>query len=95
MRQAWLRSIAASKGARMKGLFLDATDGLAAVFRKVVRPDDPPVAVNLQSEVKQAQIPGLLAGHDFILDDHTALPAETMRAVLRAEARRVPGHRRA
>jgi D-3-phosphoglycerate dehydrogenase len=63
----------------MKGLFLDATDGLAAVFRKVVRPDDPAVAVNLQSEVRPAEIPGLLAGHDFILDDHTTLPTETMR----------------
>ena len=31
------------KEGRMKGLFIDAGDELAAVFRRVVRPDDPPV----------------------------------------------------
>jgi len=63
----------------MKGLFLDATAGLAAVFHKVVQPDDPPVAVNLQTEVAPAEIPALVAGCDFILDDHTTLPTETLR----------------
>jgi len=63
----------------MKGLFLDATDIMAAVFRKVVRPDDPPVTVNVQLEVLPAEIPGLVAGYDFVLDDHTTLPTETLR----------------
>jgi D-3-phosphoglycerate dehydrogenase / 2-oxoglutarate reductase len=63
----------------MKGLFIDATDGLAAVFHKVVRPDDPPVAVNRQLQVTPADLPALLAGYGFILDDHTTLPTETLR----------------
>ena len=63
----------------MQGLFLDATDELAAVFHRVLRADDPPVGVNLQAEVTPADIPGLLAGCDFVLDDHTTLPTETLR----------------
>jgi D-3-phosphoglycerate dehydrogenase / 2-oxoglutarate reductase len=58
----------------MKGLFLDATDTLAAVFRRVVRPDDPPMDVNRQGEVPAADLPRLLAGYSIVLDDHTTLP---------------------
>jgi D-3-phosphoglycerate dehydrogenase len=63
----------------MKGLFFDATDDMAAVFHRVVRPGDPPVAVNVQNEVTPAELPGLFAGYDFVLDDHTTLPTEAMR----------------
>ncbi|MBN9510500.1 MAG: 3-phosphoglycerate dehydrogenase [Alphaproteobacteria bacterium] len=63
----------------MKGLFLDANEEMAAVFRRVLRADDPPVAVNLQHDVAAADIPRLLAGHDTVLDDHTALPTDIVR----------------
>jgi D-3-phosphoglycerate dehydrogenase / 2-oxoglutarate reductase len=63
----------------MKGLFLDAVDDLADVFRRVVRPDDPPVTVTEQLEVPPETLPGLLAGYDFVLDDHTQMPTEWMR----------------
>ena len=63
----------------MQGLFLDATDELAAVFHRVLRTDDPPVGVNMQAEVTPADIPGLLGGYDFVLDDHTTLPTQTLR----------------
>ncbi len=63
----------------MKGLFLDAVDDLAGVFARVVRPSDPPVTVNQQGEVPAEDLPRLLAGYDFLFDDHTRLPAETMR----------------
>ena len=63
----------------MQGLFLDATDTMAAVFQRVARADDPPVGVNVQGDVTAADIPRLLAGQDFVLDDHTALPTETLR----------------
>ncbi len=46
----------------MKGLFLDAVDDLADVFRRVVRPDDPPVTVTERLEVPPGTLPGLLAG---------------------------------
>ncbi len=62
----------------MKGLFLDAVDDLASVFRRVVRPDDPPVDVREQEEVPPEALPGLLAGYDFVLDDHSAMPTAAM-----------------
>ncbi len=64
----------------MPGLFADATEELAAVFHRVRRTGDPPVAVNLQHDLAPAELPGLFAGHDVVLIDHTALPTETMRA---------------
>ena len=63
----------------MKGLFLDAVDDLADVFARVVRADDPPVTVNEQEEVAPEALPGLLAGYDFVLDDHSQMPTEVMR----------------
>src|SRR5580704_2990148 len=63
----------------MKGLFMDAVDDLAGVFRRVVRPDDPPVTVNEQGDIPPDTLPGLLAGFDFVLDDHTRMPADAMR----------------
>ena len=63
----------------MKGLFMDAVDDLASVFVRVVRPDDPPVTVNEQGDIPPDALPALLAGYDFVLDDHTKMPAEAMR----------------
>ncbi len=68
-------------GERMRGIFVDATGGLAEVFHRVVRPDDPPVALNDQAQVAAAELPGLLSGHDFVLNDHTFMPTEAMREV--------------
>ena len=62
----------------MKGLFLDANEEMHAVFRRVVRPDDPPTSVNLQNDVADSDLPGLIAGYDFILDDHTTLPTASL-----------------
>jgi D-3-phosphoglycerate dehydrogenase len=63
----------------MKGLFLDAGGQMEAVFAKVVRPDDPPVTVNPAHDVSAAELPALLAGYDFLLDDHTTLPTDALR----------------
>lgn len=64
----------------MKGLFMDAVDDLASVFARVVRPGDPPVTVNEQGDIAPDALPGLLAGYDFVLDDHTRMPTEAMRS---------------
>jgi D-3-phosphoglycerate dehydrogenase / 2-oxoglutarate reductase len=64
----------------MKGLFMDAVDDLGEVFRRVARPDDPPVDVNEQADVAPEELPGLLAGYDFVLDDHSQIPTAQMRA---------------
>ena len=63
----------------MKGLFMDAVDDLASVYAAVAQKDDPPVVVNEQGDIPPETMPGLLAGYDFVLDDHTQLPTSTMR----------------
>ena len=62
----------------MKGLFLDANDDLAGVFHKMSLPTDPQVDVNMQEEIDQSELPGLLAGYHFLLDDHTTLTTAAM-----------------
>jgi len=59
---------------------MDAVDDLGEVFRRVARPDDPPVDVNEQADVAPEELPGLLAGYDFVLDDHSQMPTAQMRA---------------
>ena len=63
----------------MKGLFIDASEELADVFAAVSRPGDPPVTVNHGDTIAAEALPGLLAGYEFMLNDHTFLPTETMR----------------
>ncbi len=63
----------------MKGLFLDAVDDLASVFRNVSRAGDPAMDVNEQGDIPPEALPGLLAGYDFCFDDHTQMPVEAMR----------------
>ena len=62
----------------MRGLFLDASDALADVFDRMVRPDDPPITVNQTAIIAPEQIPSLLDGYDFVLDDHSQLPADAL-----------------
>ena len=62
----------------MQGLFVDATDELAEIMRRVGRPGDPVVGVNIQDEVTPEQLPALLAGHHFVLNDRTYMPTEWM-----------------
>jgi D-3-phosphoglycerate dehydrogenase len=68
-----------SRESAMKGLFLDAVDDLASVFRRVSRAGDPPVAVNEQGDITPAELPALIAGYDFVLNDHTQMPTDAMR----------------
>ena len=63
----------------MRGLFLDAVDDLATVFRRIARADDPVVDVREQAAAPAEQLPALLAGYDFILDDHSHLPTAALR----------------
>jgi D-3-phosphoglycerate dehydrogenase len=63
----------------MKGIFPDASGGLDEVFRKVVLPDDPPVAVETYDLIPAGDLPRLLSGYDFILDDHSKMPTEALR----------------
>ncbi len=63
----------------MKGLFLDASEDLADVFRTMSRDGDPQVDVNIQAQVASGELPAMLAGYDFVLNDHTFMPTEAMQ----------------
>jgi D-3-phosphoglycerate dehydrogenase len=59
----------------MKSIFIDCNDQLAPVWNKVVRPDDPAIAVNRTVRVG-AELPQVIAGYDVALDDHSYMPTE-------------------
>ncbi len=63
----------------MKGFFVDAGGELAEVFHAVKRDSDPPITLNPQEQVNPAELAGLLAGYDFVLNDHTFMPVESMQ----------------
>ena len=63
----------------MKGLFIDAGTELGDVYDKVVLADDPPVTINREEQISTDQLQGLLAGYDFVLNDHTQMPTSAMR----------------
>ena len=58
----------------MERLFLDATGGLAEVFRAMRRDGDPAIDTTIQAQVALDDRPAMLQGYGFILDVHTALP---------------------
>jgi D-3-phosphoglycerate dehydrogenase len=59
----------------IKALFLDCNDQLAPVWDMVVRPDDPPIDVNMTPFARE-ELPLTLAGYDVVLDDHSPMPTE-------------------
>ncbi len=64
----------------MKGLFLDADGELAEIFHLVSRDGDPVVDLNLQAQVDPAALSAMLAGYGFVLNDHSLMPTDAMRA---------------
>jgi D-3-phosphoglycerate dehydrogenase / 2-oxoglutarate reductase len=63
----------------MRAIFVDANPSLAAVTEKLLRPDDMPVAINRDPDIKAADLPKLLAGHAIAIDDHTHFPTDIVR----------------
>jgi len=59
----------------MRTLFIDCNDQLAPVWQRVLRPDDPPITVNMVPFAR-GELPRILAGHDICIDDHSYLPTD-------------------
>lgn len=64
----------------MRAVFVDASESLAAVARRLSRPGDPPLAIHADPDVVPDDLPRLLAGAGIALIDHTALPLPVARA---------------
>lgn len=62
----------------MRGIFLDAGAELAEVFHSVARPGDPAVTVSPAEDVAAEDLPAVLAGYDFVMNDHTFMPTAEM-----------------
>lgn len=62
----------------MKGLFIDAGEELAGIFATMRRDGDPEIDVLMNENIAPGELPGLLAGYDFVLDDHSQMPAEQL-----------------
>ncbi len=66
----------------MRGIYADASGGMAEVFERVHRPgEDPDVSVYAYETVLPEQMPGLYSGYQFLLNDHTFLPVEAIAEV--------------
>jgi D-3-phosphoglycerate dehydrogenase len=63
----------------MRGIFIDATEELAAVFRRVAGAGDAGLRIYVTEEVAPDELPALLAGYRVALVDRTVLPTEAMR----------------
>jgi D-3-phosphoglycerate dehydrogenase len=61
----------------MKAIFIDCDEQSESVWREVIRPDDPPVALHRQP-FEPADVPGLLDGYGICLDDHSMLPTAAL-----------------
>ena len=56
-----------------KAVFIDCNDQLAPVWARVLRPDDPPIAVNREAFARE-ELPRIIRGYDIAIDDHSYMP---------------------
>ena len=64
----------------MRAIFVDADRSSATVLQRLLRPGDPPVAINLDPDIAPADLPRLLAGIPIAINDHTPFPTDIVRA---------------
>jgi D-3-phosphoglycerate dehydrogenase / 2-oxoglutarate reductase len=60
-----------------KILFVDCDDSLAEGWARVLRPDDPPIAVNRSAFARDA-LPEIVAGYPICIDDHSYFTAPVL-----------------
>jgi D-3-phosphoglycerate dehydrogenase len=62
----------------MKTIFIDCNPQLGAVWQRVHRPDDPPIAVNT-TPFEKTELPRVIGDHAIAIDDHSYLPTDLVR----------------
>lgn len=65
--------------AMSRAVFLDANPTLAATFEALHRPDDLPLAINRQPDLRTEDIPTLMGDASVAVIDHSHLPTDTAR----------------
>jgi len=63
----------------LRAVFVDANPSLARVMEKLRRPDDIPVRIHRDPDVRPEELPALIEGAAIAIDDHTHFPLEIVR----------------
>ena len=63
----------------MRGVFVDASESMAGIFKGLTKPGDPPVTIHVDPDVTPDQLPAVLGGAEIAIVDHTALPTGIAR----------------
>jgi D-3-phosphoglycerate dehydrogenase / 2-oxoglutarate reductase len=63
----------------VKAVFVDANEALAGVMKRLMREDDPKIAINGDPDIKPQMLPALLDGAKVAIIDHTHLPTDVAR----------------
>ncbi len=64
----------------MQGLFIDGGTELGNVFTRIKTATDPDIRVNPAAHVEPHELAALLRGQTIVLNDHTFMPTDAMRA---------------
>jgi D-3-phosphoglycerate dehydrogenase len=62
----------------MKTIFIDCNPQLGAVWKRVYRPDDPPVTINAVP-FERNELPRVIGDYDICIDDHSYMPTDLVR----------------
>jgi D-3-phosphoglycerate dehydrogenase len=62
----------------MKAIFIDCNAQLGAVWQRVIRPDDPAIAINT-TPFEKNELPRVIGDHAVAIDDHSYMPTELVR----------------
>jgi D-3-phosphoglycerate dehydrogenase len=62
----------------MTAIFIDCNAQLGAVWQRVIRPDDPAIAINT-TPFERNELPRVIGDHAVAIDDHSYMPTELVR----------------
>ena len=62
----------------MTAIFIDCNAQLGAVWQRVIRPDDPAIAINT-TPFEKNELPRVIGDHAVAIDDHSYMPTELVR----------------
>jgi D-3-phosphoglycerate dehydrogenase len=62
----------------MKTIFIDCNAQLGAVWKRVYRPDDPPVTINT-TPFEKNELPRVVGDYEIAIDDHSYMPTDLVR----------------
>jgi D-3-phosphoglycerate dehydrogenase / 2-oxoglutarate reductase len=63
----------------VRAVFVDANPTLSAAMERLHGPDDPPLGINADPDIKPEELPDALAGAEIAVIDHTRLPTDIAR----------------